>query len=197
VLHPIAAMHVWRDKLKGGVSLEGDCFLIGRAGFIIQDLEINGEPTVRQTSHDSVVGYNAVAVALGLESLLEDEVAVGVEDHVDGMQPPAVGIKVGHDLKGHDLGVESLGILQVVVPNLVSKVVEEFGNATFGCFVAGVVVEVGFVGGLGANTDNSRGIIGNVPVVEREAGRQDKLGAAMVRSILGSLREDGCEGMGS
>ncbi len=24
VLHPIAVMHVWRDKLGGGVSLEGD-----------------------------------------------------------------------------------------------------------------------------------------------------------------------------
>ncbi len=24
---PIAVMHVWRDKLEGGIPLEGDCFL--------------------------------------------------------------------------------------------------------------------------------------------------------------------------
>ncbi len=52
----IAAMHVWRDKLEGGVPLEGDCFFISRAGFVIQDLEINGESTSHHTSHDSVVG---------------------------------------------------------------------------------------------------------------------------------------------
>jgi hypothetical protein len=86
------------------------------------------------------------------------------------MQPPAVGVKVGHDLKGHDLCVESLSIHQVVVPNLVNNVAEEFGNATFGCLVAGIVVEVGFVGGLGVNMDDGRGIVGNVPVVEGRRG---------------------------
>ncbi len=81
-LHPIAAMHVWRDKLEGGVPLEGDCFFISGAGFVIQDLEINREPTGLQTSHNSVVGCNAVAVTLGLESLLEDEVGIDVDgDH--------------------------------------------------------------------------------------------------------------------
>jgi hypothetical protein len=56
------------------------------------------------------------------------------------MQPPAVGIKVGHDFKGHDHRVESFGLLQVVVPKIINNIVEEFGNATFGCFVAGVPV---------------------------------------------------------
>jgi hypothetical protein len=113
------------------------------------------------------------------------------------MQPPAVGIKVCHDLKGHDLCVESLGILQVVVPNLVNDAMEELGNTTFDCFLAGIVVKAGFVGGLGANTDDSRGVVGNVPVVEGEAGRPDKLGAAMIGFVLGGLCEDGHEGMGS
>jgi hypothetical protein len=31
-------------------------------------------------------------------------------NHVNGMQPPAVGIKVGHDLKGRNLHVDSLGV---------------------------------------------------------------------------------------
>ncbi len=82
-LRPIMVMHVWRYELEGGVPLEGDCFCISRAGFVIQDLEINGEPTGRQTSDDCVVGCDEVAVTLGLEGLLEDKDAVGVEGNHD------------------------------------------------------------------------------------------------------------------
>ncbi len=60
----IVAMHVWRDKLEGGIPLEGDGFFIGGAGFVIQDLEINGEPPGHITSHNSVVCCNVVAVTL-------------------------------------------------------------------------------------------------------------------------------------
>ncbi len=79
MLHLIAAMHVWRGKQEGDVLLEGGCFFISRAGYVIQDLEINREPTGHQASRDSVVDGNAVVVTLGLEGLLEDEVAIGVE----------------------------------------------------------------------------------------------------------------------
>ncbi len=113
------------------------------------------------------------------------------------MQPPIVGVEVGHDFEGRDLHIESLGMLQVVVPNLIDDVAEEFGNAMFGCLVAGVVIEVGFVGSLSANTDDGRGISGNVPVVEGEAGRPDKLEGAMVVFVLGGLHEDGCKRMDS
>ena len=51
-LRPIVEMHVWRDKLKGGIPLESDCFFISRAGFVIQDLEINGETSCSQARHD-------------------------------------------------------------------------------------------------------------------------------------------------
>jgi hypothetical protein len=81
--HPIAAMHVWRDELEGGISLEGDCFFIVGAGFVIQDLEINVESPGGQTSHNGVVCCDALAVALGFESLLKYEVAVGVEGNHD------------------------------------------------------------------------------------------------------------------
>ncbi len=111
------------------------------------------------------------------------------------MQPSAFGVNVGHDLKGCDLSVESLGILKVVVPNLVVKVTEELGDATFGCLVAGIVIKARFVGGLSANMDDGCGIIDDVLVIEREAGRPDKLGAAMVGFVLGGLRKDGHEGM--
>ncbi len=39
----IVAMHVWRDKLEGGVPLESDCFFISGAGFVIQDLKITSQ----------------------------------------------------------------------------------------------------------------------------------------------------------
>jgi hypothetical protein len=32
---PIATMHVLRDKLESGVPFEGDCFFIGKDGFVI------------------------------------------------------------------------------------------------------------------------------------------------------------------
>ncbi len=104
---------------------------------------------------------------------------------------------MGHDFKGRDLCIESLGIIQVIVPNLVNNVAEEFGDAMFSCLVAGIVVKVGFMGDLGANTDDGRGVVGNVPVIEGEAGRPDKLGVAMVGFVLGGLCEDGCERMDS
>ncbi len=80
---PILAMHVWRDELEGGVPLEGDCFFLSGARFVIQDLEINREPIGCQTNHDDVVGCNVVAVTLGLEGLLENEVAIGMEGNHD------------------------------------------------------------------------------------------------------------------
>ncbi len=66
----IAAMHVRGDKLEGGIPLEGDGFFVSQAGFVIQDLEINGETSGCQTGHDRVVGGDAMAIALGLEVLL-------------------------------------------------------------------------------------------------------------------------------
>jgi hypothetical protein len=65
-------MDVWRDKLESGVPFEGDCFFIGGAGFVIQDLEIKGEPPGCQTHHNGVTRCNAVVVALGFEGLLEN-----------------------------------------------------------------------------------------------------------------------------
>ncbi len=47
------------------------------------------------------------------------------------------------------------------------------------------------------NTDNGHGVIGNVVVVEGEAGRPDNLSAIMVGFVLGSLCEDGREGIDS
>ncbi len=79
----IVTMHVLRDELESGVPLEGDCLFIGGAGFVVQELEISRESLGHQMSYNGVVPCNAVAVALGYESLLENEVVVGVEGNHD------------------------------------------------------------------------------------------------------------------
>ena len=81
-LRPITAMHVRGDELECGVPLEGDGFFVSRAGFVIQYLDIHGETTGSQASHDRVVGGNSMAITLSLEGLLKNEVAVCVKgDH--------------------------------------------------------------------------------------------------------------------
>ena len=70
LLCSIAAMHVQGNKLEGGIPLEGDGLFVRQAGFVIQDLEINGETSGCQTSHDCIAGGNAMPIALGLEGLL-------------------------------------------------------------------------------------------------------------------------------
>ncbi len=79
----IAVMHLWRDKLESGNPFEGDCFFVGGAAFVIQDLEINGKPQSCQTHHNGVIRCNVLAVALGFEGVLENEVAIGVEGNHD------------------------------------------------------------------------------------------------------------------
>ncbi len=81
--HLIAAMHVWRGELISGIPFESDCFFIGGTGFVIQDLEINGEPPGHLTHHNGVISCNAVVVALGFDGLLEDKVPASMEVNYD------------------------------------------------------------------------------------------------------------------
>jgi hypothetical protein len=39
----IVVMHVWGNELEGGFLLESDGLLVSRTGFVIEDLENNGE----------------------------------------------------------------------------------------------------------------------------------------------------------
>jgi hypothetical protein len=112
------------------------------------------------------------------------------------MQPPAVGVEEGQDVHGRDFCVESLGILEIIVPDLVNDIAQQFGDATLGRLVTGVVIKAGFVGSLCTNTDDCRGIIGNVFIIEGEGGSY-KFVVAMFSFVLGSICEDGREGMDS
>ncbi len=76
-------MHIRRDKLESGMPLEGDRFLVSCTGLIVKDLEINCKILGCQAWHNGIVGCNAVAVALGLERLLEDKIAICAEGNQD------------------------------------------------------------------------------------------------------------------
>ncbi len=110
------------------------------------------------------------------------------------MKPSAVGIKEGHDVDGHDLHVEGVGVFEVVVPNFINNVTEKFGHASLGHLVNGVVIEAGFVGSLHTNVNNCCGVVSNCLVVEWETSWAYKFGT-MVGFVLDSLGEDGHEGV--
>ena len=62
--------------------LIGDGFLVRGASLIVKHLEVDGKAGCRQSRHDGVVGCNPMPVIPGLERLLQDEVAAGMEgDH--------------------------------------------------------------------------------------------------------------------
>ncbi len=115
-------------------------------------------------------------------------------DHVKSMKASSVGVKDGPDIDGRDLCAEGVGVFEVVVPNFINDVVEKLGHASLGCLVTGVVIELGFVGGLCTNTNDCNGIVSNHLVVEWETSRTYKFGT-MVGFVLDSLGEDGCEGV--
>jgi hypothetical protein len=122
-------------------------------------------------------------------------VHVGVEgDHVNGVEPPAVGVKEGNDLEGQHLSVEGVGILEVVVPDFVDGLSEKFGGPMLGRFVTGKVFKAGFMSQFQVDANDHGGIVGNAAVVERQVERTDK-GGAMVGGIPCRIREEGCEEM--
>ena len=102
---------------------------------------------LRILHHDDELGN-----AIRLHVILRHISAEG--NHVDGMQAAAVGVKEGHDFHGRDLCVEGLGIFEIVVPDLVNDIAKKFGNATFGRFITGVVIEAGFMGRFCTNPDD-------------------------------------------
>ncbi len=107
--------------------------------------------------------YNVLGDAICLHVTL---VHVGAEgDHIDGAEPPAVGFKEGHDLKGRHLRVKGVGILEVVV-DFVDGFAEKFGGPGLCCLVTGKVIKASFVGQFRADTNDCGGIDSNAAIVE-------------------------------
>ena len=72
---------------------------------------------------------------------------VGVEgDHIDSVEPPTVGLEGGYDLEGQHLRIEGISIIEVVVPDLVDCLAEEFGGAALDRLVADKDVKAGAMG---------------------------------------------------
>ncbi len=113
------------------------------------------------------------------------------------MKPSAVGVKEGHDVDGRDLCVEGVSGFEVLVPNLINTVAEKLGHTLFGRFVTGIVIKLGFVGGLRMSANNCHGIVSNCLVVEWETNHAYNKFGTMVSFVLDSLGENGCEGVNS
>jgi hypothetical protein len=56
---------------------------------LVEDLEVNQKTPDCQAYHNGIVGGNAMAVALGLECLLEDESDISMEGNHDVLVPRA------------------------------------------------------------------------------------------------------------
>ena len=89
----------------------------------------------------------------------------------------------------------TIGVFEIIVPDLINNVAKKFCNATFGRFITGVVIEAGFVGRLRTNSDDCRGVIGDVFIVEGKADGTNERGVAVFGFVLGGVREDSCERM--
>jgi hypothetical protein len=90
---------------------------------------------------------------------------------------PAVGVEEGHDVEGHE----------IVVPYIIYYIAKEFGDASFGRLVTGVVIEAGFMGGLCTNANDCRGVVGDVFIVEGEVGGTEEHGIAVFGFVLGGI----------
>ena len=86
------------------------------------------------------------------------------------MQTLTVGVEVGHDVNGQDPCVESLGVFEIIVPDLIDNIAKECGHPTFSCLITGVVIKAGFMGCFCTNSDDCRGVVGNFCIKEGEAG---------------------------
>ncbi len=120
-----------------------------------------GHKDGRQGHHDELDVGNGHARPLHLflsllqhDDVLRDAVCrhvvpmhVGAEgDHINGVEPPTVGVEEGHDLEGQHLRIEGISVLEVVVPDLVNYLAEEFGSAALGRLIAGIVIKMGIMG---------------------------------------------------
>ncbi len=105
------------------------------------------------------------------------------------MEPTAVGIEEGDDLKGRHLCVKGVGVLEVVVPDLVDSLAKEIGGPSLSRLITGVVVKAGLMGQFCMDTNDRGGIAGNAAIVEGQAYRMDKVAPPWSPAyIVGSMR---------
>ena len=118
-------------------------------------------------------------------------------NHVDGVETPAVGVKVRHDLQHSYLRVEGVGMFEVVDPKIVHHFPKESCHPTFCRFVTGIVVNKGFVGGFSLHSRNWGCVVRDGGVVEWETSWSHERNVAMVGFVRCSLGAETCERMDS
>ncbi len=57
------------------------------------------------------------------------------------MEAPAVVVKINNEFHGRDGGVEHLWVLEVLVPNFINGIADEFRHSSFRSFKGGKVAE--------------------------------------------------------
>jgi hypothetical protein len=82
-LSSVPAVHVRRDQLVGCLPCLGDGAFVLCAGFVVQELEVDGVSFIVQSGHDGIVGGEAMAVVFGLEWGCKDGVAVSMVGNHD------------------------------------------------------------------------------------------------------------------
>jgi hypothetical protein len=132
--------------------------------------------------------HNELGDAIRLHAMLHCICVQG--DHLDGMQPPAVGVKESHDVKGRDLCVKCVSVFQVIVPKCHGETWPHPALPPFNWRSP----QSGFMCSLRTNANNRHGAIGDPLVKEWETGQVYKFGI-VVGFILGGLGEDGHEGV--
>jgi hypothetical protein len=70
----VAMVHVKWDFLMFAFPYLGDCLGVCRTGFIVDDLQVNVDPTCCKASHDGVVGWDLVMVRFSLEGLHQNDI---------------------------------------------------------------------------------------------------------------------------
>ena len=63
----VALMNVWGHKLERASPRVSDGLLVGLAGLVVQDLQVDGVAALFEAIHDAVVCPNAMAVLARLE----------------------------------------------------------------------------------------------------------------------------------
>ena len=60
-LGDVASMNVWGKNLERASPCVLDGLLVGLAGLVVQDLQVNSVAALFETRHDAVVCHNAMA----------------------------------------------------------------------------------------------------------------------------------------
>ena len=180
-------------KLEIAAPLFGDGKILGGSDLVVKHLDVDGVAPELEAMHDAVVGYDTVAVVLGLEGFYEDHVAVGVvcqndvvvaAARADGESAHVVGVELANGLNDDE---EFFGALGWELPGDVG---EGDLSGRFGLGGAGVFLRLDHVASECFNRD--RAVFGGVGVGQaRPRAKVAGLGGCQSRGANGESSAGG------